>query len=395
MSKTISQYLLFGLAGLALSACGGGGGYSGGGGTTTPTTATGVFKDENVIGLGYTSGGQTGFTGADGSFTYEVGQQVTFRVGNVTLGTTAGKSVVTPVDLVSGGTDTTIAVQNIARFLLTLDTDNNPVNGIQISANVRARAASWQTVDFTTANLAAALSAIIADANSADGVTHVLLDAATATARFVAGYRCARSGAFRGTYSGTASGRVMAYLTPMGVLPGRGYNTAQQSVFDATPVTLTIGTSPAFILGVTSSGASFSGQFTNPDSFSGSWTQTPDSGTFTASRVGGASTAKYRFSGGWSVGSAAGPSPLSGTGLFAFDIDAANQVTGTAYNIITDQQSTVTGSVTNGILNASAFSGGMTITSVVALTYLGAPVGGTFTSSFGAGGFVITGCLLN
>lgn len=72
----------FALAAVAtlLTACGGGGG-SGGSGTSL---ATGYFKDSNTQGLRYVAGGQAGVTGADGSFTYEVGRPVSFYIGSGT-----------------------------------------------------------------------------------------------------------------------------------------------------------------------------------------------------------------------------------------------------------------------------------------------------------------------
>ncbi|MEW8431145.1 MAG: hypothetical protein G8D61_15610, partial [gamma proteobacterium symbiont of Ctena orbiculata] len=93
-TRLISLFSIF-----LLAACGGGGG---GGGSSTPTTATGVFKDNNVSGLTFTSGEQSGTTGSDGGFTFEVGQLVSFNLGNVTLGSATGMSVITPIDLVPG-----------------------------------------------------------------------------------------------------------------------------------------------------------------------------------------------------------------------------------------------------------------------------------------------------
>ena len=121
VSGLLSLLLLF-----LLIACGGGGG--GGGGSTSPTTATGVFKDNNVSGVTYTSGAQSGTTGSDGSFTYEVGQLVSFNLGNVTLGSASGNSVITPIDLVAGGSSSSTEVLNLVRFLLMLDTDGDRVS---------------------------------------------------------------------------------------------------------------------------------------------------------------------------------------------------------------------------------------------------------------------------
>src|SRR5688500_14086084 len=131
---------------LALAGCGGGGGGSDNPNPPkhpAPQTAKGVFKDSNVCGLENTTDGQTGYTNSSGGFTYEVVQQCTFRVCNVSLGATAGKALITPVDLVANGTGTSVEVENRVRFLMMLDDDGNPLNGINIVEAVRTRAQQW------------------------------------------------------------------------------------------------------------------------------------------------------------------------------------------------------------------------------------------------------------
>ncbi len=137
---------------IALTGCGGGGTTTG---TTqaspnvaTGTTATGVFLDSAVQGLSYVSGTVSGVTSANGTFTYEVGKPIQFSVGGVVLGKTSGKAVITPVDLVSGGSDSNPTVVNIARFLQTIDNDANSSNGIQIPAELRTLA-QGKSIDFS------------------------------------------------------------------------------------------------------------------------------------------------------------------------------------------------------------------------------------------------------
>ena len=131
---------------LLLSACGGGGGT---GTAAGPTQLTGVFVDSAVAGMAYSSGSITGITGADGTFLYEQGATVTFTIGDIVVGTGIGQAVMTPVSLVTGAVDeTNPTVTNIVQFLLTLDEDGIPGNGIQISAAVSA-AAIGQNIDFT------------------------------------------------------------------------------------------------------------------------------------------------------------------------------------------------------------------------------------------------------
>ena len=105
-------------------------------------------------------------------FIYEVGQQVSFNLGNVTLGSATGRSVLTPVDLVAGGSSSSTEVLNLVRFLLMLDDDGDSSNGINISSAVQTVAENWSAVDFTTANLQSELSSIISDTASADGTSH-------------------------------------------------------------------------------------------------------------------------------------------------------------------------------------------------------------------------------
>lgn len=128
----------------ALVACGGGGSDTasdGGGSGGGSTVKTGQFVDSPVQGLDYyIDSVKAGTTNAAGEFTYPSGKSVTFRVGNVTLGTTTGAdlSTVTPADL----TVDPASLTNILVLLQSLDSDANPANGITIPA---ARAAALTT----------------------------------------------------------------------------------------------------------------------------------------------------------------------------------------------------------------------------------------------------------
>jgi Putative Ig domain len=185
------------------------------------TAVAGVFRSDTVIGLGYVSGTHSGLTDKSGAFTYEQGRGITFSIGAVSIGTVpTAKALVTPQDLVAQGTGTSNRVLNVERFLMMLDQDANANNGIQISAAVTAAAASWAPVDFDTADLPTALGPIIQQASTADGVSHVLPDAATAQAHLRTAFYCTRSGRYEGTY-GTDSapgtrGDFYAFVLPDG-----------------------------------------------------------------------------------------------------------------------------------------------------------------------------------
>ena len=77
--------------------------------------------------------------------------------------------MVTPVDLVTGGSADDTEVRNIVRFLLMLDQNEDPSDGISISQPVRDLAANWPQIEFTASDLDNELVNIIAEVASADG----------------------------------------------------------------------------------------------------------------------------------------------------------------------------------------------------------------------------------
>lgn len=91
--------------------------------------------------------GYNGTISLNGSFNYVSGDTIYFYVGDVLIGSTTGKSNVTPVDLVDTQSYFNPTVLNIVRFLMTLDSDNNPANGIEINSSVNIAFIS-QTIDF-------------------------------------------------------------------------------------------------------------------------------------------------------------------------------------------------------------------------------------------------------
>ena len=119
-----------------MAGCGGGSGEDGTG------TETGRFLDSAVRGLAYETGTRSGLTDSEGRFFYEPGEVVRFAIGDILLGQTAAKAIITPTDLVRGaGDECHPTVVNLARLLQTLDQDGKPDNGIEISESVRLEAA--------------------------------------------------------------------------------------------------------------------------------------------------------------------------------------------------------------------------------------------------------------
>ena len=131
-----------------LSSCGGGGGDA-------PASITGVFLDSPVNGLKYEANpsGQTDITRGGGKFICKEGDTIGFYVGDVALGQTLCKEIVTPIDLVPGAIDDkNPIVTNIARFLLSLDNDQDPSNGINISSDTTDEVTGRQ-IDITNPEL--------------------------------------------------------------------------------------------------------------------------------------------------------------------------------------------------------------------------------------------------
>ena len=99
----------------------------------------GQFIDSAVSGLFYQTETLEGFTDHNGQFEYVEGETVAFSIGNIALGSTTGKAIITPIDLTSGkGLDDTSV--NILRLLQTLDYDGDPGNGISIATNTHLAA---------------------------------------------------------------------------------------------------------------------------------------------------------------------------------------------------------------------------------------------------------------
>jgi len=99
------------------------------------STKTAKFVDSVVVGLGYkTSSGLKGVTNEEGEFEYKAGDTVIFFIGDIEFpGVIPSGNYVTPAHIANtqDWEDSYMAV-NIVRFLLSIDEDGNPDNGIQI-----------------------------------------------------------------------------------------------------------------------------------------------------------------------------------------------------------------------------------------------------------------------
>ena len=166
---------------LALAACDGGE-KRGGSGAVKPETGptTGIFTDAAVAGIAYVaSSGAAGTTDEKGSYKYNHGDTVEFKLGSMILGKVKGAPIVTPIELAA---DNGNRLQNILVLLQSLDMDGNPENGISIPADAAA-AVSSLNLDGDVAAFAA--SAELQKAREAGGIAGPVRTSEQAGAHFL------------------------------------------------------------------------------------------------------------------------------------------------------------------------------------------------------------------
>lgn len=379
---------------ISISGCGGGGS-----GTSAVKVFDGVFKDSNVQGLNYVSGNQKGITKKNGEFKYEEGSQVAFSVGGVDLGSALGKAIISPIDLVANGNLASDAVINRVRFLMMLDKNNVPSDGIEISSNVQAVAKDrWENIDFSQENFDSdpkvidiRIDASVADSTPQNQVNRDLPSKEDAVAHLRTTLLCSYAGGFNGTYSGTEAGNVAFVVDPAsGKLGGSSYNPTNQVSVEINS------TSPIDYdtdLGFTSaedSGKEFSGNFASTDALSGAWVNSQASaekGNFTATRLGGESDAVYRYA-----------APYAGLnndekGVIIVDVLAGNKIEGKAYNVISGEVLTIKGSVnvnTKKLDNATLSDG-----TIITGTLGDGVLSGNLFKDGNSSAFFGSGCKLN
>jgi|GEM_PF-1486677 len=166
-SDFLIYFILLGLISIVCAGCGGSSSDNVSVVTAEAAVEEGTFVDSPVEGLSYQTESQSGVTDPEGRFKYRDGETIIFSIGKeglsqalaqevitpvdgkVILGQALAKKVITPVDIVSGALDeTNPTVINICRFLLSLDIDGNPDNGISISDKV-GEALVGLSIDFS------------------------------------------------------------------------------------------------------------------------------------------------------------------------------------------------------------------------------------------------------
>jgi beta-glucanase (GH16 family) len=115
-----------------------------------PAAEAGILVNAAVSGAAFATRTQSGLTGAGGQFTYARGEDITFTVGTIDLGTVQAAEILTPVELTGSNTPVDQSATNMFVFLQTID-ENSPDydDGIEISAATRT-ALEGQELNFDT-----------------------------------------------------------------------------------------------------------------------------------------------------------------------------------------------------------------------------------------------------
>ena len=138
IKKTSLSLAVISILGISFTGCGDDG--------DSVVTKTGTFKDSLVHGIEYSCGSTVGITNMSGHFNYTSEcDEVNLFIGGVNFGSVSTDVIsdyddtVYPVDLlnVDRNNTTNTSLVNMIRVFQTLDDDNNPYNGIEISEETR------------------------------------------------------------------------------------------------------------------------------------------------------------------------------------------------------------------------------------------------------------------
>ncbi|MFN3579601.1 MAG: carboxylesterase family protein [Pseudomonas sp.] len=154
---------------LAMSGCLGGSSSSS---SPSDNNLTGTFVDSPVSGLDYQgSSTPAGQTNENGQFTYVEGENISFAIGDLELGSAVGAEVVTPLSVTEGAdSPTDQRVTNKLILLQTLDADGDLNNGIQITDVIRAEVSTRANsiyFDQTPGDFRASLEPLLDDLKAA------------------------------------------------------------------------------------------------------------------------------------------------------------------------------------------------------------------------------------
>lgn len=201
-----------------LGGCGGGGGEDE---AAEQPYSTGVLRDSPIAGIYYETDGKSGVTDSQGRFSYHPGDKVAFFIGRLKLGEfypPRSDAMLTIASLVpEDATARADRLAGMARFLLTLDEDDNPANGISVPEQLDRLGLSWtfRSLDFTDFSLATNPNLYVALADMRTAKEDSGLDFVSqidAIEHVRDSFNCAYSGAFVGTRGDSTPKAVFALV---------------------------------------------------------------------------------------------------------------------------------------------------------------------------------------
>ncbi|MBU2987029.1 DM13 domain-containing protein, partial [Saccharophagus degradans] len=127
---------------------------------------TGTFKlnaTTHVSGLYYISGNNTGYTSANGEFSYQQNDDIQFFIGDIALPNTLAQATIDTVLLAGNSDPANTVTANITRLLIALDADQNPNNGIEITSATH-QIAEQITLNFASSTFTSDSASLVASA---------------------------------------------------------------------------------------------------------------------------------------------------------------------------------------------------------------------------------------
>lgn len=166
-----------------LGACGGGSDPSSfNGEDNSSDLLMGQFIDvAPVQGLSFRTPTVSGLTDAQGLFSYRLGEDVVFSLGDVQLPETQALPVLTTLDVFATADTLNRRIINFNRLMISLDSDAQLANGVQVSQQAVLAATGLQ-LDFSSATFA---NDVINLVSGSGGVLSELVDVPTATTAYL------------------------------------------------------------------------------------------------------------------------------------------------------------------------------------------------------------------
>jgi hypothetical protein len=269
-----------------LTGCGGSGGSSDDISPSSNTYnepevfAVGQFKDSSVEGLSYKSGSISGFTDASGNFSYVVGQEIIFSVGGIELGRTQGKELITPLDITSKSAE----ALNIVRFLMMLDDDQNPENGIRISNNIQLQANSWSLTNWSNQELEQKLIEFKTEADAVAAFAHEIPSVESARSHLKSTLSCLNSGLYRGSYSSPDDNGIIDMIIDPYFGVSSGFKRGVDYIYTEQD-SITLEKKPYIRMITENQSLQVTTEFEGIGKISGTWDDSAGSGIFEAQRL--------------------------------------------------------------------------------------------------------------